>query len=36
MLEGLGIVTGAESTTGGHQARVRVLTPQGSSAATAG
>jgi hypothetical protein len=36
MLEGLGIVTGAESTTGGRQARVRVLTPQGSSAATAG
>jgi predicted nucleotidyltransferase len=36
MLEGLGIVTGAEPTTGGHQARVRVLTPQGSGAATGG
>jgi hypothetical protein len=36
MLEGLGILTGAEPTTGGHQARVRVLTPQGSGAATGG
>jgi Uncharacterised nucleotidyltransferase len=36
MLEGLGIVTGADPTTGGHQARVRVLTPRGSGAATGG
>ena len=36
MLEGLGIVTGAQSTTGGRQTRVRVLTPQGSAAADAG
>jgi hypothetical protein len=36
MLEGLGVVTGAESTTGGRQTRVRVLTPQGSAAANAG
>jgi hypothetical protein len=36
MLEGLGILTGAEPTTGGHQARVRVLTPRGSTAATPG
>jgi hypothetical protein len=36
MLEGLGILTEAQSTTGGHQARVRVLTPRGSTAATAG
>jgi Nucleotidyl transferase of unknown function (DUF2204) len=36
MLEGLGVVTGAQSTTGGHQTRVRVLTPQGSAAANAG
>jgi hypothetical protein len=36
MLEGLGILTGAEPTTGGRQARVRVLTPQGSGAATGG
>ena len=36
MLEGLGVVTGAESTTGGRQTRVRVLTPQGSAAADAG
>jgi hypothetical protein len=35
MLEGLGILTGAEPT-GGRQARVRVLTPQGSPAATGG
>jgi predicted nucleotidyltransferase len=36
MLEGLGVVTGAQSTTGGRQTRVRVLTPQGSAAADAG
>jgi predicted nucleotidyltransferase len=36
MLEGLGVVTGAQSTTGGRQTRVRVLTPQGSVAADAG
>jgi putative nucleotidyltransferase-like protein len=36
MLEGLGILAGAEPTTGGHGTRVRVLTPQGSAAATAG
>jgi hypothetical protein len=36
MLEGLGIIAaGAESTTGGRQTRVRVLTPQGSAAANA-
>ena len=36
MLEGLGVVTGAQSTTGGRHTRVRVLTPQGSAAADAG
>jgi hypothetical protein len=36
MLEGLGILPGAEPTTGGRPTRVRVLTPQGSDAATAG
>ena len=36
MLEGLGVVTGAQSTTGGRQTRVRVLTPQGSAAENAG
>jgi Uncharacterised nucleotidyltransferase len=36
MLEGLGIVAGAESTTGGRQTRVTVLTPQSSAAADAG
>jgi predicted nucleotidyltransferase len=36
MLEGLGIVAGAEPTTGGHSARVKVLTPQGSAAADPG
>src|SRR3954471_18320487 len=36
MLEGLGILPGAEPTTGGRQTRVRVLTPQGSAAADAG
>jgi predicted nucleotidyltransferase len=36
MLEGLGIITEAEPTTGGRQTRVRVLTPRGSTAADAG
>jgi Uncharacterised nucleotidyltransferase len=36
MLEGLGIVTGAKHSTGGHSPRVRVLTPQGSTAVDAG
>jgi Uncharacterised nucleotidyltransferase len=36
MLEGLGIVTGAQPTSGGRQTRVRVLTPQGSAAENAG
>src|SRR3954447_8546297 len=36
MLEGLGIFSGAEPTTGGRQTRVGVLTPQSSGAATAG
>jgi predicted nucleotidyltransferase len=36
MLEGLGIVSGAEPTTGGRHPRVRVLTPQGSAAVDAG
>src|SRR3954462_9365397 len=36
MLEGLGIFSGAEPTTGGRQPRVRVLTPQGSAAVDAG
>ena len=36
MLEGLGIVAGAQSTTGSRPTRVRVLTPQGSTAADAG
>src|SRR4051795_1594434 len=36
MLEGLGILPGAEPTTGDHQTRVRVLTPHGSAAADAG
>ena len=36
MLEGLGILAEAEPTTCGRQARVRVLTPPGSPAATAG
>src|SRR5436305_749894 len=36
MLEGLGILPEAEPTTGGRQARVRVLTPHGSGAATGG
>jgi hypothetical protein len=36
MLEGLGILPGAEPHTGGRPARVRVLTPHGSGAATPG
>src|SRR5690349_14738275 len=36
MLEGLGIVAGAQSTSGGRSTRVRVLTPQGSAAENAG
>jgi hypothetical protein len=36
MLEGLGIVAGAQSTSGGRPTRVRVLTPQGSGAANGG
>ncbi|HEY6887703.1 MAG TPA: hypothetical protein VI300_07990, partial [Solirubrobacter sp.] len=29
MLEGLGVLTEAKQTTGGHETRVRVLTPRG-------
>ncbi len=36
MLEGLGILPGAKPTTGGHETRVRVLTPRGSTAAHGG
>ena len=36
MLEGLGVLPGAKPTTGGHETRVRVLTPRGSSAANVG
>jgi hypothetical protein len=36
MLEGLGIVPEARPTTGGHETRVRVLTPRGSAAANVG
>jgi predicted nucleotidyltransferase len=36
MLEGLGIVAGASPSTGGHETRVRVLTPRGSAAANVG
>jgi hypothetical protein len=36
MLEGLGIVAGAQSTSGGRPTRVRVLTPQGSGAVNGG
>jgi predicted nucleotidyltransferase len=36
MLEGLGIIPEAKPTTGGHQTRVRVLTPRGSAAAHVG
>jgi Uncharacterised nucleotidyltransferase len=33
MLEGLGVLPEAKPTTGGHETRVRVLTPRGSAAA---
>jgi hypothetical protein len=36
MLEGLGILAEAKPTTGGHETRVRVLTPRGSAAANVG
>jgi putative nucleotidyltransferase-like protein len=36
MLEGLGVVAEAKPTTGGHETRVRVLTPRGSAAASVG
>ena len=36
MLEGLGILPEAKPTTGGHETRVRVLTPRGSAAAHVG
>jgi hypothetical protein len=36
MLEGLGVLPGAKPTTGGHETRVRVLTPRGSAAAHVG
>ena len=36
MLEGLGIVAEASPSTGGHETRVRVLTPRGSAAANVG
>jgi predicted nucleotidyltransferase len=36
MLEGLGVLPEAKPTTGGHEARVRVLTPRGSAAAHVG
>ena len=36
MLEGLGVLPEAKPTTGGHETRVRVLTPRGSSAAHVG
>jgi hypothetical protein len=36
MLEGLGIVAETSPTTGGHETRVRVLTPRGSAAANVG
>ena len=36
MLEGLGVLPEAKPTTGGHETRVRVLTPRGSAAATWG
>ena len=36
MLEGLGIVSEAKPTTGGHETRVRVLTQPGSAAAHVG
>jgi hypothetical protein len=36
MLEGLGVLPEAKQTTGGHETRVRVLTPRGSAAAHVG
>ena len=36
MLEGLGVLPEATPTTGGHETRVRVLTPRGSAAANVG
>lgn len=36
MLEGLGVLPGAKPTTGGHEPRVRVLTPRGSAAVHGG
>jgi hypothetical protein len=36
MLEGLGVLPEADPSTGGHEPRVRVLTPRGSSAAHVG
>jgi hypothetical protein len=36
MLEGLGVLPEATPTTGGHETRVRVLTPRGSAAAHVG
>ena len=36
MLEGLGVLAEAKPTTGGHETRVRVLTPRGSAAAPVG
>jgi hypothetical protein len=36
MLEGLGVIPEAKPTTGGHETRVRVLTPRGSAAAHVG
>ena len=36
MLEGLGILAEASPSTGGHETRVRVLTPRGSAAANVG
>lgn len=36
MLEGLGVISEASPTTGGHETRVRVLTPRGSAAANVG
>jgi hypothetical protein len=36
MLEGLGVLPETATTTGGHEPRVRVLTPRGSTAANVG
>lgn len=36
MLEGLGVLAEANPTTGGHEARVRVLTPRSSAVANVG